>query len=321
MVERLRAAEEAVPEQQPAAAPARPAIQSNRETADRLAAGPVARDEVAGLSGLAGNRALTHWLSPDPGTPGSTPAAPGMLGFTPLAGPAPGPSGSGSGPGPGPGPTGPGPTGPAPGPAGPGPGPAGPGTVPGVPQKAPAGPQANPAATPPAPAKAVAEPPPIDWIEALPGHVKQQIDNFSDAQVAAADKGNQGLLDARARNRVTFMRTMRWAMGNDDAVIQKHFQEIRPIDVGDGGELWAHVSTRERLLAVKAELEAQGVPMPQTTVGLGMRGEHLARGTKGRGWFTHAVGFAVDWRANATPKIMDPRLITLFEMVTGGGRT
>ncbi|GIM91645.1 hypothetical protein [Paractinoplanes toevensis] len=333
MVERLRAAEETAAEQQSAPAPVRPPIQSNRETADRLAAGPVGRDELAGLGGLAGNRAVTNWLAPDPGTPVSTPVAPSAgpvapqafgpapPGTTPggpvLAGPTPGgPKPAGPAPGGptqnGPKPVGPGPSGPTPA----GPTTAGPGPAQGVPQKQPAAPQ--PAGTTTPAAKAGEPPPPIDWIESLPAHVKQQIDNFSDVQVAAADKGNKGLLDARARNRITFMRTMRWAMGNDDTVIQKHFQEIQPIDVGDGQQLWAHVSTRERLLAVKIELEAQGVPMPRTTVGLGMRGDHLSPKGLSRGWFTHAAGFAVDWRATATPKIKDPRLIALFEMVTGG---
>jgi hypothetical protein len=168
----------------------------------------------------------------------------------------------------------------------------------------------------PAGVVAGAAPPPIAWIDSLPAHIKQQIDNFSPAQEKLADEGNQKLDDRRTHNRATFMQTMRWAMGDDDAVIQKHFQEIQPIDVG-GAELWAHISTRERLLEVKADLEAQGIPMPQTTVGLGMRGDHLARGDKGRGWFTHAVGFAVDWRAYSTPKIADKKLIALFETVTG----
>ncbi|GIF18120.1 hypothetical protein BJ973_008914 [Actinoplanes tereljensis] len=285
MVERLRAAEETAAEQPAAPTPARPRIESNQEAAARLTTAPNGRDDVAALGGLAGNRAVAQWLGADEGTPSAGPVAPQQFG------PAP----------------------PGPGSAGPGPTTAGPG----VPQKVPAAGPAGGTTTPVA-GKAVPPPPPIDWIESLPGHIKQQIDNFNDAQVVAADKGNPGLLDARARNRVTFMQTMRWAMGNDDAVIQKHFQEIQPMDVGQGEQLWAHVSTRERLLEVKAELEAQGVPMPQTTVGLGMRGDHLSRAGLSRGWFTHAAGFAVDWRANATPKIKDPKLITLFEMVTGG---
>lgn len=179
-------------------------------------------------------------------------------------------------------------------------------------------PEGTRSAAPPSPRIPSPAPPPIDWIEALPTHIKQQIDNFTPAQEKLADDGNQRLADARTRNRITFMRTMRWAMGDDDAVIQKHFQDIQPIDVGDGGQLWAHAATRARLLAVKADLEAQGIPMPQTTVGLGMRGDHLNRADKSRGWFTHAVGFAVDWRAYATPKIADQKLITLFETVTGG---
>ncbi|MEU4243676.1 hypothetical protein [Actinoplanes sp. NPDC026619] len=288
MGDRLRAAaEEAAADPAPAAPIIRPAAPGNREMADKLGAGPVGKDDVAGLSGSAGNRAVANWLGSSGSTPSAAPATPQMLGAgtsgVTQAGPA---------------------------------GPVHPGPVPAVPEKVPAaGPQAQATTSPP---KAVVAPPPTDWIEALPGHIKQQIDNFQPEQTKAADAGDKKWLDVRARNRVTFMETMRWAMGNDDAVIQKHFQEIAPIDVGSGGELWAHISTRERLLEVKAELETQGVPMPQTTVGLGMRGDHLARADKGRGWFTHAVGFAVDWRAYQTPKIADQKLITLFEMVTGG---
>jgi len=191
-----------------------------------------------------------------------------------------------------------------------------PGPAPVVPQKAPApGGQQNPA---PQGTTAAVQPPPTDWIESLPPHIKQQIDNFTDAQVKSADQGDKRLTDLRTQHRITFMETMRWAMGNDDGVIKKHFQEIDSINVGDSDELWLHVSARERLAAVKSDLEAQGIPLPQTTVGLGMRADHLNRADKGRGWFTHAVGFAIDFRALQTPKISDDRLITLFQLITGG---
>jgi hypothetical protein len=90
------------------------------------------------------------------------------------------------------------------------------------------------------------------------------------------------------------------------------------MDNDDSHPLYAHVSTRERLRAAQELLKQQGIPMPQTSVGLGMRGDHLHRGSNGPGWFTHAVGFAVDWRAYHAPRITDPRMITLFQTVTGG---
>ncbi|WP_433296124.1 hypothetical protein ACQP2F_37620 [Actinoplanes sp. CA-030573] len=309
MAERLRAAEELADEKAADPVRVRPAPASNREAVAALggpAAGPVATDEVAGLSGRAGNRAVTQWLGQGSGAgTGSAAPAPGPVtapGPAPGKTPAPGPV---TAPGPAPGKT------PAPGPV------TAPVAGPAVPQKQPAPDPAAQATTPPPPKKAV-EPPPIDWIDSLPAHIKMQIDTFDAAQEKLADEGNKALSDARARNRVTFMHTMRWCMGDDDAVIQKHFQEIAPIDVGDGEQLWAHISTREKLAEVKKDLEALGVPMPQTDVGLGMRGDHLNPGKHGRTWFTHAVGFAVDWRAYQTPRITDDRLIKLFEIVTGG---
>jgi hypothetical protein len=172
-------------------------------------------------------------------------------------------------------------------------------------------------------AKAVEPPPPIDWIAGLPEHIQKQIDALGAAGFAKANAGDPRFVDARTKNRITFMHTMRWLMGkNNDAVIQKHFEDIKPMDVsggkGDDNLLWAHVSTRERLLEVKAEVEALGQPMPQTTVGLGMRGDHLHTAGKGPGWYTHACGFAVDWRAYPNPRIADPKLITLIDVVTGG---
>ncbi len=326
MVERLRAAEEAAAEEQRAAGPVvRPPAAGNMATAGRLGSGDAAalgRDDVADLGGLAGNRAVVQFIGGGSGS--GTPQA----GPTPLpGGPAPGPTQQGptrQGQAPGPAQQGP-----APGPAqqGPAPGPAQQGPAPG---QTPAPPQGQKttqpptkAAAPPPVAVTVEPPPPIDWIASLPEHIQKQIDSLGAAGFAKANAGDKAYSDARAKNRTTFMHTMRWLMGkNNDAAIQQHFQDIKPMDVnggkGDDSQLWAHVSTRERLLEVKAELEAQGQPMPQTTVGLGMRGDHLHTAGKGPGWYTHACGFAVDWRAYPNPRIADPKLITLIDVVTGG---
>ena len=58
--------------------------------------------------------------------------------------------------------------------------------------------------------------------------------------------------------------------------------------------------------------------MPQTDVALGLREAHLHPEFFGEGWYTHATGFAIDWRAYVAPHITDPSLIALFETVTGG---
>ncbi len=130
---------------------------------------------------------------------------------------------------------------------------------------------------------------------------------------AAPDKKRQKLLDQREHYRQTFVLNMTRFLGSQDAV-RAHFEAIHPMD---GTDLWVHDSTRERLLAVKADLEAKGIPMPATSVGQSLRGRHLHDKT-GAGMMTHGLGLAVDWKAYAAPHVTDPRLHALFQTVTGG---
>ncbi|MEV7630150.1 hypothetical protein [Actinoplanes sp. NPDC089786] len=157
----------------------------------------------------------------------------------------------------------------------------------------------------------------IDWIAALPGHIQGQIDMF---QASALDKAtgakHQKLLDQRQQYREIFVTEMSKYLGGP-AQVQAHYEAIHPISVGRGEELWVHDSTRERLMEVKADLEAKNIPMPATTVGLGLRGRHV-HNTGGAGMMTHGLGFACDWKAYAAPHIKDAKLHTLFETVTGG---
>jgi len=162
--------------------------------------------------------------------------------------------------------------------------------------------------------------PSISWIDDLPAHLKTQIDTFSqdyfDKQPPAKQ---QALVDKRSANRSTFVVNMRPYLGSDTAVAA-HFKEIAPVGSikGQGDQLWTHSSTRERLLEVKADVEAKGSPMPSTTVGQSLRGRHLHPESKapGAGMMTHAMGFAIDWKAYATPHVTDKRLHALFETVT-----
>jgi peptidoglycan hydrolase CwlO-like protein len=162
-------------------------------------------------------------------------------------------------------------------------------------------------------------PPDIGWIESLDPHIKTQIDMFSEEHLQAqkAELARQKLLDARTANRTTFMYAMRNYLGSDTKV-QEHYEAIKPMDNDRANPLWAHVSTRERLLNVQNELKQQDSPMPNTDVALGLRGDHLHPQGKSAGWFTHATGFAIDWKAYATPHIMSGALIKLFGTVTGG---
>jgi hypothetical protein len=268
----------------PVIAPVAPV--SNREAANRLGAdsGTVLQfDEVAGLGGLAGNRAVVNRL----GQAGGSGAAPAPIR---AAGPAPTPTTT----------------------------PAGPTTTPAGPTTTPAGPTAAPTTAAPVSATAVAEDPPIEWINGLPDEVRRQIDAINLQAYASANAATKKKYDdQRIANRKTFMATMQWLFGTYEAV-QKHFEDVKPMNTDAGHVLYAHVSTRERLRAAQDLLKAQNVPMPMTDVALGMRGDHLHRAGKSPGWFTHAVGFAVDWRAYHGVRITDTRTITLFQTVTGG---
>jgi len=193
--------------------------------------------------------------------------------------------------------------------------------VPGSPVPAtptPATPTPATAGAAPAPPAPVPPQPDIAWIDSLPGEIQTQIDTFSGDVLAKLPAARQNaLLEQRKANRITFMNTMRALFGSD-AATQAHFGEIKPMDNDPKYPLWAHVSTRERLLEAQADLKAQNSPMPQTDVALGLRGDHLHPQGLSAGWFTHATGFAIDWKAAALPHIKDPRLIQLFKTVTGG---
>lgn len=170
------------------------------------------------------------------------------------------------------------------------------------------------------PTPAATPEPPTAWIAELPGHVQAQIDQFSQAQLdTASTKERQRLEGLRATNRRTFMITMRWLFGSD-AATEAHFREIKPMANSANWPLWAHVSTRERLQAVLEDLKTQGHPMPDTSVGLGLRGDHLHPGKHSPGYFTHATGFAIDWKATAAPHILGAegaKLDVLLQTVTG----
>jgi len=195
----------------------------------------------------------------------------------------------------------------------------GPATLPGTTAaKAPASSASAPPGTKPAPAPAPAPtPPPIAWISDLPKEIQDQIDNLSAAFLATHKPAE--VQDQRDANRGTFMETMKWLFGSY-ANAEAHFRDIKPMANAPNasGKLWAHVSTRERLLQVQEDLKGQNIPMPQTSVALGLRGWHLNPHGKGPGFFTHATGFAIDWHAYAAPHITDPSLIALFETVSGG---
>lgn len=154
------------------------------------------------------------------------------------------------------------------------------------------------------------------WIDDLDSHLQQQIDGFGQARLDKQQAGGRlKLLDQRRRRRVVFMQNLARHLG-DDTAIEAHFRAITRIDLPGKYDLWVHETVRDRLLGVKATLEAQGTPMPSTTIGQSLRSRHLH--PTSAGMMMHPLGYAVDWNAYAAPHVKDPRLHALFEAVTGG---
>jgi predicted nucleic acid-binding Zn-ribbon protein len=306
MVERARAIEDEPGVAQAAAPAVAPAPVGNRQTAAQLVDGatPARSEDVARLSGMAGNRATANWLGAGPVVAQATPAQSSPAQSSPAQS-SPAPNQSPMQP-------------PFQSPLQP------PFQLPG-PMQSPLqppfqlpGPMQSPL-QPSAPASAPAVPagPPVDWIDSLDDFIRTQIDGFGAAAYAKAKPQEQHALDdRRTAHRKLFMERLLWLFGSY-AAGQAHFQAVGPIDIG-GSKIWLHVSARERLMAAQALLKAQDIPMPHTTVALAMRELVTDPGKHGPTYFTHFAGFAVDWRAYQAVHMFDARANALFEAVTEG---
>ncbi len=115
-------------------------------------------------------------------------------------------------------------------------------------------------------------------------------------------------------NRQAFMDYMACSLGGDRGT-QEYFESLVEFDAG----LNVHPEVARRLDHVKDDLGRAGLPMPRTTVGQSLRGDHT-RNTRERnspGMLAHAMGLAVDWFAYKNVHLTDERLIAVIGAYTG----
>ena len=193
----------------------------------------------------------------------------------------------------------------------------------------------------------------IAWIETLESQLRFTIDSVGDKMSAQISKIEKELAKARARvaaakddaaraaaqpdvdkyekqlsaieaanqsnwakNRHAFMDYMACSLGSD-AGTERYFKSLVHMSSLANG-LIVHPEVARRLTRVESDLQKQGLPMPQTTVGQSLRGDHTGgRKRVGAGMLTHAMGVAVDWFAMKNPHFKDPRVRALIEAVTG----
>jgi hypothetical protein len=122
--------------------------------------------------------------------------------------------------------------------------------------------------------------------------------------------------DQRVRNRHAFLDYFSCTLGGDAGTQDFFANQLVPF-MDDS--LIVHRTVAERLEKVRAELELAGIPMPATTVGQSLRGDHTASKRKfdRSSLLIHALGYAIDWHAYRNPNLVDPRLHALIQAVTG----
>jgi hypothetical protein len=183
----------------------------------------------------------------------------------------------------------------------------------------------------------------IAWIDALPVVKRATIDGLGgplttrvrklEAKLAKADQTKDDAAGAAARteldaikrknasdwstHRIAFMDYMGCTLGGD-AGVRRYWEALTTW--GDEWGFVVHPEVARRLDRVKAELAQYGVPMPQTTVGQSLRGDHTAnkRERKSPGMMSHAMGVAADWFAYKNVHLTDERLMRVISAVTGG---
>jgi hypothetical protein len=122
--------------------------------------------------------------------------------------------------------------------------------------------------------------------------------------------------DRRVRNRHAFLDSFSCTLGGDAGTRDLFANQLVSFMTPD---LIVHRTVAERLEKVRAELELAGIPMPETSVGQSLRGDHTLskRQFNRSSLLIHALGYAIDWHAYRNPNLVDPRLHALIEAVTG----
>jgi len=121
-------------------------------------------------------------------------------------------------------------------------------------------------------------------------------------------------IGASLQDRKDFLIGMTQYLGSLSSVIL-HFANVRRADVA--GEIHLHEDAASRIEIVAAALAAQRLPMPTTSIGLGLRDRYRPNDHHSRSKMAHPLGYAIDYRARENPQLADPRLRTFLEVATG----
>lgn len=118
-----------------------------------------------------------------------------------------------------------------------------------------------------------------------------------------------------AKGRLALMDYLGCSLG-DDAGVERYYRSL--VKFGPQ-ELWVHPEVARRLTRVQDELAKEHIPMPETSVGFGLRGRHVHPRKEDfqPGMMTHSLGVAVDWEAYKNVHIRDEQLMALIGSVTG----
>ncbi len=195
----------------------------------------------------------------------------------------------------------------------------------------------------------------ITWIDELPATVRFSIDGMGDdklgKRIRAIDRSlerQRAAVDAaktpdekqtaaetmasstetKAKEEIEKVHGKQWARGRlalmdylgcslgGDAGVERYYRSL--VQFGSK-ELWVHPEAARRLTRVQDELAKEKIPMPETTVGFGLRGRHVHPRTEDLqpGMMTHSLGVAVDWEAYKNVHITDEQLMALIGSVTG----
>jgi hypothetical protein len=138
--------------------------------------------------------------------------------------------------------------------------------------------------------------------------INETIDAFPDAELKKQ-------IGASLKNRKDFLIGMTPYLGSYEDVIV-HFSSIRPVKVP--GDVHLHEAAAARMEMVAGRMADMRLPMPATTVALGLRDRYRPHSRNSKGLMAHPMGYAIDYRATSNPMITDPRLVALLSLETGG---
>ena len=167
-------------------------------------------------------------------------------------------------------------------------------------------PTPTPTPTPPALAPAVA---PKNQAEA---DAQTSLAYPKDADLEKAFKRFEGIPEISnitvPTERRAFLARMSLYLGPAPAA-ENHFAKIKKAKFGRDPQ-WAHEKVLDRLNAVRDELKTKGHAMPESGATFSLRGRDLGP-VQPRGLMVHALGLALDYRAETNVHIKDPRLVDL----------